>query len=398
MENIFIKTENVLIECLEKLEEKNYSGYDPADLLNSNYSIISKMPGNLIKLLSLVNIYSPVNFRKLLRIKPAQNTSAMVKLTQIYLFLFEMYHKKEHWDKVIFFIDWLMQKTINEDGTLGWNRTINYQFDSKVRHDKDSSLTFINAQMLTLLLNLFDITKQQQYLDWAIQVANHITYKTNQIKNFAGICLSYTSKGNLEIFNASILAGNALNRIYSYESNEDYLDLSEQILNYTLNVQFPDGSWAYSYNNAKYKTNQIDFHQVYMLEGIIYQTTQYQNRVKLAFEKGYEFYIKQMFDKKGRPLWRYPKKYPIDIHNMAHAIYFLSSYPPPDSSKVSIEGLLDYLFKEFYNSKDKFFYFHKYPVFKNKIDYIRWNTVWTLYALSIYLKKNHEKYINRSKL
>ena len=388
MEIKLLEIENVLIECLGKLEEDNYTGYDPADLLNSSYRFISKMPGTITKLLSLVNIYSPVNFRRLLRIKPAQNTTAMVKLAQIYLILFEIYKKDEYMDKVIFFIDWLMKKTINENGTIGWNRTINYQYDSKVRHDKDSSLTFINAQMVTLLLNMYDIDKQQQYLDRAIQVADHITYKTNQIKNFDGVCLSYISKGNLEIFNASILAGNALNRIYSYKPNKDYLNLSEQILQHTLNVQFPDGSWAYSYKNRKYKTEQIDFHQVYMLEGIMYQITQNNERTKQAFEKGYKFYINKMFDKKGRPFWRYPKKYPIDIHNIAHAIYFLSSYPPPVGSKVSIEGLLDYLLKEFYNAKDKFFYFHKYPLFKNKINYFRWNTVWTLYALSIYLKNN----------
>ena len=380
------KIEDLMLICLAKLEKDNYSGYDPADILNSEYRFISKMSGPAAKVLSLINIYSPINMRRILKIKPAQNTTAMVKLAQTYLNIYRLDPQEIYINRINFFVNWLLKRAIQEDGTLGLNRTIEYQYSTKVKHDYLSSLTFINAQMLQLLLDLYDVTGQQSHLDHAVQFADHITDKTNRIENFGGICLSYISKGTIEVFNASILAGRALNRIYSYVPRKEYLDLSEQILEYTLNIQCEDGSWPFSYKNGKFKMEQIDFHQVYMLEGISYQNTRHEARVRQAFAKGYGFYIDRMFDKRGRPLWRWPRRWPIDVHNISHAIYFLSMHRPPAEANANVEGLLDYLLEEFYDAKGDYFYYHKYPFGKNKIHYFRWNTVWTLYALSEYLK------------
>lgn len=106
-------------------------------------------------------------------------------------------------------------------------------------------------------------------------------------------------------------------------------------------------------------------------------------KVKKAFEKGGDFYFNYQFDKKMRPYWRYPIKYPIDIHNVSHAIFFVSKYYKSlPQAKIRLEKLTSLLFTSFYNSKKHYFYYQNYPLLTVKHNFFRWNTAWTLYALS----------------
>ncbi|MBP1644462.1 MAG: hypothetical protein H6Q16_37 [Bacteroidetes bacterium] len=383
--NYIEKIELIIKESLESIETNQYKGYDPADLLNSKYNFIKKLPGGILKVISLINIYSPYNFRPILKVQPAENTTAMVILGHIYLNLYKVYKDEVYLTKINFIESWLLNNAIKDNNTLGWARIIDYQFNSKQDFKNNSSLTFINAEALKLFLDLYEYTKYSKYLDYSIKIADHLSLETNIIKREFGYCLSYASKLNIEIYNASIIAGSQLNRLYKYTNNEDYLELSLRILEYTLQIQKKDGSWYYSLNNGKEK-KQIDFHQTYMLSGIIDYEFEIENKEVINnYNNGLDFYVKKMFDDRGLPYWRYPIKYPIDVHNISHAILFFSKYNiEPDLNRKLINLLID----EFYNKRMKQFYYHKWPFLKNKIHYFRWNTIWSIYALSVYVLKN----------
>ena len=308
----------------------------------------------------------------------------MVMLGHIYLNLYKYYKDESYLEDVNFFVSWLLENAIKENNTLGWARTIDYQFDSQQSFVQNNSLTFINSKVLKLFLDLYEITEKKEYLQNAKKIADHFIKKTTKISSSDGICLSYASKSKVEIYNASLLAGVQLNRIYNYIPDEDYYSLSLSILRYSLNKQNEDGSWYYSTNGKKQK-KQIDFHQVYMLMGIKeYSHHNLSEQITIKFKKGLNFYLNKMFDKNGIPYWRYPLKFPIDIHNISHAILFLSTY---NIRLDRVNSLLFILINEFYDQKDKFFYCHKWLFVKNKINYFRWNTIWTLYSITTYLDK-----------
>ena len=378
---------NIIDACMARIVDLGYKGYDPADLLNTRLSFVKGLPGVAKRLLTLANFYSPINLRKFLSIEPAQNTTAMFLWGFVNLRLFGLAQEDRYRSEVDVAVDWLLERALVFDNTIGWSRVIDYQSRASVIHDTNTTLTFINANAANFFFDLNKAFRDQRHLETADAICGHLLRKTNRIEKPSGVCLSYTNNGRHEVLNASILAGQVLNRAYTFTSNREYQELSEHLLQYILNRQNEDGSWHYSYDAQDKPKKQIDFHQCYLLDGIQGYKTIEDDRIRerrdRAFENGTRFYIEKMFDRRMRPLWRYPIKYPIDIHNVAHGVFFLSRHLsrfPEYAPKL--EMLVNYMLSNLYNGREHRFYYQQYPFLTVKHDFFRWNTMWSLLALS----------------
>lgn len=380
---------SAVVDTYKKIKEHGYEGYDPADLMNTQYGLIRKLPNQILRLLTLLNFYSPINFRKLLRISPTVNTSAMVVFGKTCLKLYQVTGEEEYLKDCNFFYKWLMAHSIRHSEFLGWSRVLGYQASSSQAHQKDSTLTYIDANAGQFFLDFYKITGNPEFLDSASRVCRHLQVNTEKFKIDNGICLSYSEKLRLEVPNASILAGSLLNQTASATADRDFLRLSYDILNYTLSIQNHDGSWYYSYKNGKGK-KQFDFHQTYMLDGIksyqLFENEQMAAEVDMSFNLGCRYYLDKLFGKDGLPYWRYPFKYPTDIHNVSHAIYFFSRYLGIVTEATEmLEKLIKICFNIFYNQKNCYFYYQEYPFITAKHNFMRWGNAWTCLALSEYL-------------
>jgi hypothetical protein len=380
----------IIRHCLDRLEALDYKGYDPADFLNTRRARLKLLPQGLVRLLTILNFYSPINLRGIFRIPPAENTTAMAVLATALLRLHLLDADEGCVHRVRHLIHWLIQHALDLDGTLGWSRAIEFRSKRDVIHSRQSTMTFINALVVELLLDAYQAIGDDLYRHRANQACQHLLYHTQRIDYGFGTCLSYTNDSRLEIPNASALAGRALNRMYLLTGDSDYLALSLRILHYTLSRQNPDGSWYYSYDAQQRPKKQIDFHQCYMLDAIkgyrCVPDRALQRRAASAFERGTRFYIERQFDSHMRPYWRRPIKYPIDIHNISHGIYFLSKYIAlfPEY-RPRLMTLVQFCISSFYDRTGNFFYYQKYPFFTVRHDLFRWNTAWTLLALAEFL-------------
>jgi len=283
--------------------------------------------------------------------------------------------------------NWMLQKSISFQDSIGWARVIPYQSRKNFQHESQSTLTFINAFSLELYLDLYSLEGNVDYIKTAHRIRNHIVNHTNRINGEVGCCLSYINNAHEEILNASIIAGAALNRFAHLQSDPEALELSLNILDYILHRQNANGSWEYSYKKNGNPKRQYDFHQSYILDSMkkynLSDDTIRIQKVDIAFKKGTEFYFTKQFDSQMKPYWRYPVKYPIDIHNVSHAVYFVVKYfnEIPDST-TKLNKLLNLLLNEFYDKTNNYFYYQLYPFLTVKHNFFRWNTVWTLYAMS----------------
>ena len=382
---------SVLTDCLNGLQQDRYEGYDPADLLSSEWRILKKAPALLLRVLTVVNVRSPVNLRPLLRIKRAKNTTALAVLGKTCVNWGQCSGGAQAIGQAKEIAEHLLGLAIMEGDALGWARTIPYQAKASLAHTSNSALTFINASAAEFFMDLFEATGEKKYIEVALKVCNFLMHHTMRIVRPCGTCLSYVSNIPQEIPNASIIAGTILNRFAMKSGNDKFLTLSLEILDYALHQQNINGSWDYSYHPTKGSKAQYDFHQVYMLDSI----KQYRfglsgervDRIEKAFSLGMKFYCDKMFDKKMQPYWRYPRKYPIDIHNVSHAVYFFARYIKeiPDGIQ-KLQRLLSILLNDFYDHRRKYFYYQKFPMVTIKHNFFRWNTAWSLYALSELLR------------
>ena len=103
-----------------------------------------------------------------------------------------------------------------------------------------------------------------------------------------------------------------------------------------------------------------------------------------SYTKGIEFY-RGLFDDNGESYWRYPIKYPINIHNQSQGIITFSKakefFPEySDFSSTILSYTNDNLF-----SKDHYYY-QKHKYFTNRISYMRWSQSWMMLALATYIE------------
>ena len=107
-----------------------------------------------------------------------------------------------------------------------------------------------------------------------------------------------------------------------------------------------------------------------------------------AIEKGIKYYKESQFDPTGFSYYRIPIKYPVDIHNQAQGMITFSNLYKKLGDKEYLEFAEKIIKWTIENMWDPtgYFYTHKWPMFINKIPYIRWAQAWMMVALATLLK------------
>ncbi|WP_068320824.1 prenyltransferase/squalene oxidase repeat-containing protein [Pyrococcus kukulkanii] len=107
------------------------------------------------------------------------------------------------------------------------------------------------------------------------------------------------------------------------------------------------------------------------------------DRTQKAIEKGVDFYINRQFSPEGWSYYRYPIKYPIDIHNQAQGIITFSKLYKAFKNPRYLEFAEKIAGWTIKNMQDPtgYFYAHRWPGFVNKIPYMRWAQAWMMLAL-----------------
>ena len=376
---------NLMLDCLKALENINYTGYDPADLMNTEIKYLRNLPDPVRRILTLANFYSPINLRSVLKIKQSRNTTAMALLITIYTKMYREEEDQRLLHKAKDCADWLLAKALVDGDSIGWTREIEYQSSRSKKHSSSNTLTFINALAMQAFLDLYEVTGNEKYLKGAIGAGNHLIWITPRIAYPYGTCLSYTDTDIYEILNASVLAGAALNRLSAITGSSEASALSIEILRYTLHSQNDDGSWDYCRKNDKVSKKQYDFHQCYMIEGLSGYSHSIEKQLEAreeGIDRGIHFYLTTLLDSKQYPYWRYPFKFPIDVHNVSHALSMVANHRRRITNSENIlSGLYNILIKEFFSPVDNRFSYQKYPPCLVGHRFIRWNDCWSLYAL-----------------
>jgi len=122
------KIRQSLVKLEEYVQKQDYSGYDPYDALNSTKLL--KINNKLLRVfLTQFFVYSPINFRNFLNIKPDKNPKAIGLLLSSYCNLYRtgLIQKKDFNDITSKLVDYLLKN--NSKGYSGycWGFNFNWQ-------------------------------------------------------------------------------------------------------------------------------------------------------------------------------------------------------------------------------------------------------------------------------
>jgi len=336
---------------------------------------------------------SPINFRPLIGVKKLYNPKGMG------LFLYAYSKIKANKlievegidDTILFFFNWLKENYSKNHSGKGWGYHYDWPKSDGSFIPKNTPNSVVTAFNSRAIFEYYILTKSNEAYDLLLDAKEFILNNTYKVDTSEGICFSYTPLKKDITLNASLLAAEVLAYSDFIQSNNEFENILLRVLDFTMHHQNKDGSWYYSYDIETNKPKkQIDFHQGYILDSI-YRLCKYSNisinKYRENIKMGLDFYYKNQFSLDGMSLWRYPVKWPVDIHNQSQGIITFSTFCDLDERYIPFAlTIAEWTIKNMQNIEGGFYY-QKWPLLTNRVSYMRWNNSWMMVALSILLSK-----------
>lgn len=385
--NLFKKA---LVQLERYVWERDYSGYDPYDALNSN--IFGKCNNKWIRLAATqLFLRSPISFRTIFKTPKGKNPKGIGIFLHAYCKLYEMslFDKSNLLNISEKLANWLIENSSHEYSGYCWG--YNFPWQSYNNFLKKGEPTVVNTSFISnAILDLYDKTKNNEYLKIARSSCDFILKGLNITERPEGICFSYTPFDENLCHNANLLGAELLSRVYSITREEALLEYAKKAFDFTLYHQNPDGSWDYSIDPQTGKgRKQIDFHQGFVLDSIfsfIKYTKPSDDKYMKSLLKGAEFYKNEQFLEEGRCKYRWPRVYPIGIHHQAQGIITFSKLSEIKTEYLEFAKKIALWTIKNMQDPSGYFYYRKYRFFTNKIPYMRWGQAWMMLALASLLE------------
>lgn len=378
-------------KVIDYMFKNDFTSYDPYDGLNTPLNILKV---NELSRLGLIyfNKFCPINLRRLFKIEKSRQLITLCTIANS-MFNINNLGKRES----VFFDSLykeLKEKTLySKYGYHCWDaRKFQIQMKNQLIGTEIPG-SVGNEICGSFLINYYKTRTNKEALDYISSLADLLLGKFHcERDGMSFFRYRINDPDNKFTLNASLKATAFLIKASEILDNISYYDTIIKAVNTVLKLQKDDGSWNYTYwidNHAEKK--QIDFHQGFILDDILLFMKKYgfKESYLKSYEKGIDFYYNKQFLPNGQGIYRYPKKWPVDIHNQAQGIVTFTNAAKAGMGEKYLNfarKIADWTIKNM-QAKDGHFYFLKYPLFTNKIPYIRWSDSAMAYALSVFISK-----------
>jgi len=379
--------ETKIVEVLKKsfiyCINNSFRSYDHFDALNSPL-------GNLIKSKYLKRLFlqllsrSPINFRPIIGVKKSvipktisDLLSAAIKLKNISCEIKEI--------SINNLKNLLIEMSIGGYSGKCWG--LPFEFVSRNGIMKKNTPNVITTYYaVSALLDLYEAYKDENVLKICKESVDFFINDIGYCEINDSLFFGYYPGNIHPIHNSNLLVSSLLSRIGKLTLNDSLLQIGEKGMKFSANSQRKDGSWVYGEEpNLQWIDN---FHTGYNLEAMyLYRKYAENSKFDSQIVNGYNYYINNMFTKKGIPKYYNTRNYPVDSQTIAQSILTLTLFSDFNvNSEIILNNILKYTINNFYNSEG-FFYFRRYPHYAIKINYLRWSTSPMILALTNYLEK-----------
>lgn len=377
-------------ESLQKLmnycEKEGYKGYDPYDGLNSTlFQSIPVLSKKHLPKLAWIQLFKrlPINLRPITGVKKEFNSKGLGLFLTGYVNLAKIEGLDKHISHINFFASKLLE--LKSKGYSGNAWGYNFPWEAKAFYQPKYTPTVVASTFVAnALIDAYELTGNQQYLDEGISTKDFILKDLNRTVNENGnIVFSYSPMDKTSVFNASLLGARLLSRAYYYTKDEELKETARKAVAYCCEYQNEDGSWYYS--TLPFHQWIDNFHTGFNLECMIdYRKYTGDHSFDTYIDKGMKYYLETFFDEEGRSAYYSHSLYPIDIHAPSQLFVTLHKAGAFKENRQLAERVLNWTIKNM-QSPEGYFYYQKRKYITNKIPYMRWSQAWIFYGLTYYL-------------
>lgn len=364
------------------IERENYSGHDPYDALSSPIFKLPFLKSNKLIRFGTQQLVKrfPINLRPLLFVSKSVNPVTLGLSIQAYANLNNQFPEQKEicGRKINALIDHLEQFIPKGYSGACWG----YDFDWEARNAKIPAYqpTVVATGIITNALFIaYSVTGIPKAKELVISAADFVLKNLYRSYDNEAFCFSYSPFDHQKVFNASMKGARILAQAYHFTQNELLKATAKEAVDFVVSQQQEDGSWHYSLAKAG---GWIDnYHTGYILDCLDeYQKLTNDRAYAENLEKGYDYYLKNLFDEDGIPYFYNNNKYPLDCTAASQAILTHIRFGNQEMAKNVARYTIQKMQK-----KNGSFRFRKFKNYTISTSFMRWSDAWMFAALS-YIK------------
>jgi len=390
MKNESFNIEEVILKSIDFIEKNKYKSFDVFDALTNPFiNKITSINSLFRRIIIQLNAKSYINFR-FLGMKPMVHTKTLSDMLQIYSLLYKETGNEQYLAKAEQMYKSLINIRLNTINGIAWG--LNFPYTSRfISADVKMPNLYNTTNSAIALLDYYTVAPSKEIENTILQVISFIINDLQyvEIDNNTG-WIRYYPNQKIPTFNV-----NALAAYFFVKANtvlkRNCVDnkMISKILSLLTKYQNNDGSWGYALSeNGKWVDG---FHTGYVLESLNYiHSKNKEFNLLETIQKGYDFYIKELFTKDYVPKYYPQKRFPIESQNCAQAIQTIALLSRTlDIKEDVLRNTIDQTLKYLYN-KEGYFYYKKEKFLLHKNIYFRWSQTPMILAL-VYSNKTLNK-------
>jgi len=289
------------------LKKKGYYSYDQYDFWSTVYGRFAKrlyyknhfLGVPFVVPIFLLELFFP--YSRVLVVNKKRFPIADANFILGYVNLLKITENNKFLDEAIKVSDELLKTTIPGNSGYCWGYPFDWQTGRGLMKKRTPLITTV-PYCFEAFLSLYDITKEQKYLDVAHSISQFVLKDINEtvISDISSAC-SYSPIDNSMVVNANAYRAFCLMEAYNRFGVDEFKEKAVKNINFVLENQCIDGSWLYAVDNPQ--NAFIDnFHTCFVLKNL-YKANVYLKSDKLhdAIIKGYNFYRKYLFANNNIP-------------------------------------------------------------------------------------------------
>jgi len=364
------------------VEERDYCGYEPYDLLNSRWlaGIWQQSRIASVGLIQLGKRYGGMRVRHLLKVPASKNPKALGLFLSGYCDLARC--GGNFGERVDYLIAELKRLSAPGEADFSWGYDWNFVSlrGSVMRAFAANSIATVFCA--DALMDAGEIFSNSQCVEMARSATRFCVTRLNRSWDRPEeLCFSYTPDDGTLIYNNSLLVGALLARVGVRAGNDEYFILARRAMQYVCARQRNDGAWAYGAGNTQ---GWVDgFHTGYNLCALsAYRRSTGDSSFDEPIARAYEFYVKRCFSPEGVPKYFEDRLYPIDIHACAQAVLTFCEFAKSDPEALRRAAEIALWTIRNMRSEEGCFYYQRHRLWTNRTPYMRWAQAWMFRALA----------------
>jgi hypothetical protein len=367
--------------------ERGYAGHDPFDALNSRLFRATPLRRSRLARLAWTQAFkrSPLSLRRLALVPAQRNAKGTALFALAALARFRTTGREADGRDARSLLEDLLAARIRTPSGAAWG--YNFDWQGRAFYAPRGTPTVVPTAFAVRALveaaETFGGDAPDTYLDAARGAGAFILRDLNRSEESADeVCFSYTPLDRTRVFNASLLAGEALAAVGRLTGEDELLQESLRAARYVVRRQRADGSWAYG--AASYQGWADNFHTAFVLTSLA--RIDGAGELRDALARGYRFWRDSFFLADGWPKYYHSTAYPADAHSAGAAVVALAELDRLDTdARALATRVAGWAVRTLFDRRG-FFRYQRRRFYTVRTPYMRWSQAWMAYALARHLE------------